>query len=65
MSNIFDALQRAEAENAGSEGSGLALATELLRSAEQKMRESGLNVEQQPRVDAFDADPPAPAPPRR
>jgi len=61
MSNIFDALQRAEAENAGSEGSGLALATELLRSAEQKMRESGLNVEQQPRVDAFDADPPAPA----
>ncbi len=61
MSNIFDALKRAEAENAGSEGSGLALATELLRSAEQKMRESGLNVEQQPRVDAFDANPPAPA----
>jgi len=61
MSNIFDALQRAEAENAGSEGSGLALATELLRSAEQKMRESGLNVEQQPRVDAFDANPSAPA----
>jgi capsular exopolysaccharide synthesis family protein len=61
MSNIFDALQRAETENAGSEGPGLALATELLRSAEQKMRESGLNVEQQPRVDAFDANPPAPA----
>jgi len=61
MSNIFDALQRAEAENAGNEGAGLALATELLRSAEQKMRESGLNVEQQPRLEAFDANPPAPA----
>ena len=61
MSNIFDALQRSEAENAGSEGSGLALATELLRSAEQKMRESGLNVEQRPVMDAFDANPSAPA----
>ena len=61
MSNIFDALQRAEAENAGNEGAGLALATELLRSAEQKMREAGLNVEQQPRQEAFDANPSAPA----
>src|ERR1035441_867209 len=61
MSNIFDALQRAEAENAGVEGPGLALATELLRSAEQKMRGSALNAGQQPSVDAFDAHPPAPA----
>src|ERR1017187_9789343 len=63
MSNIFDALQRAEAENAGVEGSGFALATELLRSSEQKMRESALNAEQQPSADAFDANPPAPASP--
>ena len=61
MSNIFDALQRAEAENSGAEGPGLALATELLRSAEQKIRESALNAEQQPGADAFDANPPAPA----
>jgi capsular exopolysaccharide synthesis family protein len=61
MSNIFDALQRAEVENAGGEGAGLALATELLRSAEQKMRDSGLNIEPQPSADAFDANPPAPA----
>jgi capsular exopolysaccharide synthesis family protein len=62
MSNIFDALQRAEAENTGVEGASLASATELLRSAEQKMRESVLSMEQQPRVDAFDANPPASAP---
>src|ERR1017187_9462380 len=61
MSNIFDALQRAEAESSGAEGPGLALATELLRSAEQRMRESALNAEQQPGADAFDANPPAPA----
>jgi protein-tyrosine kinase len=61
MSNIFDALQRAEAENGGAAGPGLDLATELLRSAEQKMRGFALNVEMQPSVDAFDANPPAPA----
>jgi capsular exopolysaccharide synthesis family protein len=60
MSNIFDALQRAEAESGGAAGPGLDLATELLRSAEQKMRGSTLNVEIQPSVDAFD-DPAAPA----
>ena len=60
MSNIFDALQRAEAENAGAEGPGLSLATELLRSAELKLRESAPTLEQQPSVDAFDANPPAP-----
>src|ERR1022692_3065162 len=63
MSNIFDALQRAEGENAGADGPGLALATELLRSAEQRMRESALDVEPQPSVDAFDANPPAPTSP--
>ena len=42
MSNIFDALQRAEGENAGSDGPGFAVATELLQSAEQKVRESAL-----------------------
>src|ERR1700676_1526598 len=60
MSNIFDALQRAEAENAGAEGPGLSLATELLRSAELKLRESAPTLEQQPSVDAFDANPPEP-----
>jgi capsular exopolysaccharide synthesis family protein len=61
MSNIFDALQRAEAENPGAEGSGLALATELLLSAERKMREPAQNTTLQPAVDAFDANPSAPA----
>lgn len=60
MSNIFDALQRAETENGGSGGSGLALATELLRSAEQKMHTSALEIEPQPSLDAFDAKPTAP-----
>ena len=63
MSNIFDALQRAEAESAGAGGLDLSLATELLRSAELKMRESALVVEQQPKIDAFDANPPAPTSP--
>src|ERR1700751_2583589 len=62
MSNIFDALQRAELENAGAEGPNLCLATELLRSAEQKMRDSALNSKQKPSsVDAVDANPAAPA----
>src|ERR1700676_4873341 len=61
MSNIFDALQRAEAENAGAEGPGLSLATELLRSAELKLRESAPTLEQQPTGGAFGANPPAPA----
>ena len=61
MSNIFDALQRAEAESAGTEVPGWAVATELLRSAEQKMRESAPAIEQRPSADAFDANPPAPA----
>jgi capsular exopolysaccharide synthesis family protein len=61
MSNIFDALQRAEGGNAGADGSGLLLATELLQAAEQKMRGSALSVEQQPSIEAFDADPPTQA----
>ena len=58
MSNIFDALQRAEGGNAGADGSGLLLATELLQVAEQKIRGSALSVEQQSSIEAFDADPP-------
>src|SRR5579864_4612987 len=63
MSNIFDALQRAEAESAGTEVPGWALATELLRSAEQKVRETVPTLEPQPSADAFDANPPAPTSP--
>src|SRR5579864_2745703 len=63
MSNIFDALQRAEAESVGTEVPGWALATELLRSAEQKMSESAPTIEQQPSADAFDANPLAPTSP--
>jgi capsular exopolysaccharide synthesis family protein len=62
MSNIFDALQRAEAESAGAESSSLSLATELLHAAELKMRGSVL-TKQQPSADAFDSNPPAPASP--
>ncbi|MGA7770802.1 MAG: CpsD/CapB family tyrosine-protein kinase [Candidatus Sulfotelmatobacter sp.] len=61
MSNIFDALQRAEAESAGAESPGLLLAPELLQAAEQKMRGSALNVEQSPSFDTFEASPAAPA----
>jgi capsular exopolysaccharide synthesis family protein len=61
MSNIFDALQRAEGGNTGADGSGLLLATELLQAAEEKMRGSALSVEQQPSIEAFDANPPTPA----
>jgi capsular exopolysaccharide synthesis family protein len=59
MSNIFDALQRAEAEN-GAESSGLALATELLLSAEQKIHEPAQNPALQHAVHAFDANPSVP-----
>src|ERR1700694_953618 len=61
MSNIFDALQRAEGGNAADDGSGLLLATELLQAAEQKMRGSALSVAQHPSIEVFDAGPPAPA----
>ena len=63
MSNIFDALQRAELENSGAEGPSLAVATELLQAAEQKLRVSGQIVEQPVipiRENAFDSDPAAP-----
>ena len=67
MSNIFDALQRAESENAGAESPTFSLATELLQVAERKMRESALNVEQlgteeRPTVDSLDSNAPAAAP---
>src|ERR1700721_2882543 len=60
MSNIFDALQRAELENSGSEGLTLTLASELLQAAEQKLRDSAPIVEQPAHRDAFDSDPAAP-----
>ncbi len=65
MSNIFDALQRAESENGDAGGitsSSLALATELLQAAELKVRGTAFS-EPQPRVEAFDANPPAPTSP--
>jgi capsular exopolysaccharide synthesis family protein len=60
MSNIFDALQRAELENSGSEGPTLALASELLQAAEQKLRDSDAVPKQPANRDAFDTDPAAP-----
>src|SRR5260370_41818794 len=45
MSNIFDALQRAESEGSEGKGSALTLATELLQAAEQKLRDSSVIVE--------------------
>jgi len=45
MSNIFDALQRAESEGSDSKSSTLTLATELLQAAEQKLRDSGAILE--------------------
>jgi len=60
MSNIFDALQRAELENSGAEGPTLTIATELLQAAEQKLRDSGAVIDQPVLGDAFDSDPAAP-----
>ena len=67
MSNIFDALQRAESESAGSKGATFSLATELLQAAERKMRESALNVEelsaeQRSAVDSFHSNVPTALP---
>src|ERR1700733_7471517 len=62
MSNIFDALQRADLENSGSEGPTLTLtlASELLQAAEQKLRDSAAVPEKPANRDAFDTDPAAP-----
>jgi capsular exopolysaccharide synthesis family protein len=60
MSNIFDALQRAELENSGVEGPTLTLASELLQAAEQKLRDCAAIAEQPANRDAFDTDPAAP-----
>ena len=46
MSNIFDALQRAESESSGTENPRFSLATELLQAAERKMREAGASQPQ-------------------
>jgi capsular exopolysaccharide synthesis family protein len=45
MSNIFDALQRAESESTGVETPRFSLATELLQAAEQRVREAGASVQ--------------------
>src|SRR5665811_1683768 len=45
MSNIFDALQRAESEGSDGKTSTLTLATELLEAAEQKLRDSSTVLE--------------------
>ncbi|MGC2549281.1 MAG: CpsD/CapB family tyrosine-protein kinase [Candidatus Sulfotelmatobacter sp.] len=60
MSNIFDALQRAELENSGAEGPTLTIATELLQAAEQKLRDTGAIIDQPALGNAFDSDPAAP-----
>jgi capsular exopolysaccharide synthesis family protein len=63
MSNIFDALQRAELEGSGENSSTLTLATELLQAAEQKLRDSGPIIEEPAspvRDDSFDSNPSAP-----
>src|ERR1051326_3133953 len=53
MSHIFDALQRSEFEQSGSETTGSAVATELLQAAERKaMFERGVTVEQASPVEA-------------
>src|SRR5579864_4488165 len=66
MSNLFDALRRADAENSGLDGgSGLALATELLQSAEEKEKriEPASTPKPQFEADAFEvnSNPPAPS----
>jgi len=58
MSNIFDALQRAESESSGTQSPTLALATELLQAAEQKLRDCGAFSEpaaSSTSVDSFDS----------
>jgi len=63
MSNIFDALQRAELEGSGDHTSTLTLATELLQAAERKLRDSGAIVEPPAapvNENAFDSAPSSP-----
>src|SRR5271155_1234234 len=45
MSNIFDALQRAESESTGADSPRFSVATELLQAAEQKMREAAAGTQ--------------------
>ena len=55
MSNIFDALQRAESEGSDDKSSTLTLATELLQAAEQKLRNSGAISEPEAILEGADA----------
>jgi capsular exopolysaccharide synthesis family protein len=57
MSHIFDALQRAESESTGTEGSTFSVATELLQAAERKMRETPAMNEPHTSTDSFDSTP--------
>ena len=61
MSNIFDALQRAESEGSNDKSSTLTLATELLQAAEQKVRDSGAILEPEAMPESTDAFGPAQA----
>src|SRR4029077_9198203 len=54
MSNIFDALQRAELDGSDGKSSTLTLATELLQAAEQKLRDSGDILPEPPATPASD-----------
>jgi hypothetical protein len=63
MSNIFDALQRAESDGSEGKSSTLTLATELLEAAEQKLRDSGSILEPLARPESTDSFEPTPAVP--
>jgi capsular exopolysaccharide synthesis family protein len=61
MSNIFDALQRAESESGGAESPAFSLVTELLQTAEEKLRDSASEVELPAFSQAFDLQAAEPA----
>ena len=63
MSNIFDALRRAESESSDGKSSTLTLATELLQAAEQKLRDSGAIVDPPASPESADAFEPTPSDP--
>jgi capsular exopolysaccharide synthesis family protein len=63
MSNIFDALRRAESESSDGKSSTLTLATELLQAAEQKLRDSGATLEPPASPESADAFEPTPSDP--
>src|SRR5258708_30904927 len=54
MSNIFDALQRAESENGGAERPMFSLATDLLQAAQQSVRDTACNTHHTEIPEPFD-----------